>query len=135
MISANDASTHLATAMSTRNRVRFSNALIATGKDRTGRAAAALLTLIGVPKDVVLEDYLSSNDYILPAYQDTVDAFVAAGGEPAIAPAILGVKKEYLDAAFEEMETRFGSIENYFSEGLDIDPAQQQALRDLYLGE
>lgn len=135
MISANDASTHLATAMSTRNRVRFSNALIATGKDRTGRAAAALLTLIGVPKDVVLEDYLSSNDYILPAYQDTVDAFVAAGVEPAIAPAILGVKKEYLDAAFEEMETRFGSIENYFSEGLDIDPAQQQALRDLYLGE
>ena len=35
-----------------------------TGKDRTGWAAAALLTLLGVPKDQVYEDYLRSNDYM-----------------------------------------------------------------------
>ena len=108
-----------------------------TGKDRTGWAAAALLTLLGVPKDQVVEDYLRSNDYILPAYQKVIDAFVAGGGDPAIPLAIplaiLGVKKEYLDAAFEEMETKCGTIEGYFSDGLGIDAAQQQALRDLYL--
>ena len=105
-----------------------------TGKDRTGWAAAALLTLLGVPEDVVMKDYLRSNDYILPAYQDSIDAFVTGGGDPEIPRAILGVKKEYLEAAFEEMQTKYGSIENYFSEGLGIDTAQQQALRDLYLG-
>ena len=104
-----------------------------TGKDRTGWAAAALLTLMGVPKDKVYEDYLRSNDNILPAYQKVIDGFVAAGGEPEIPKAILGVKKEYLDAAFDEMQTKYGSIENYFSEALGIDAAQQQALRDLYL--
>jgi protein-tyrosine phosphatase len=104
-----------------------------TGKDRTGWAAAALLTLLGVPKETVYEDYLRSNDYILPAYQKHIDAFVAAGGDPEIPKAILGVKKEYLDAAFDEMQTKYGSIENYFSEGLGIDGAGQQALRDLYL--
>ena len=104
-----------------------------TGKDRTGWAAASFLTLLGVPKDAVYEDYLRSNDYILPAYQKAIDAFVEGGGDAEIPKAILGVKKEYLDAAFDEMETKYGSIDKYFSEALGIDAGQQQALRDLYL--
>ena len=104
------------------------------GKDRTGWAAAAFLTLLGVPKETVMEDYLRSNDYILPMDQKVIDAFVEAGGDPAIPPAIFGVKKEYLEAAFDEMTTKYGTIEQYFSEGLGIDASQQKALRDLYLG-
>lgn len=104
-----------------------------TGKDRTGWAAAALLTLLGVPKDVVYEDYLRSNDYILPAFGKVIDGFVAAGGDAEIPRAILGVKTEYLDAAFDEMEKKYGGIANYFTKGLGIDAQQQQALRDLYL--
>lgn len=106
-----------------------------TGKDRTGWAAAAFLTLMGVPKDTVYEDYLRSNDYILPMYKKHIDAFVAGGGDPEIPKAILGVKTEYLDAAFDEMETKYGTIENYFSEALGIDTAQQKAMQDLYLGK
>ncbi len=104
-----------------------------TGKDRTGWAAAAFMTLMGVPKKKVYEDYLRSNDYILPAYKKPIDAFVAAGGDKSIPSAILGVKKEYLDAAFDEMEKKYGTIEKYFSQGLGIDAARQKALRDLYL--
>ena len=100
-----------------------------TGKDRTGWAAAALLTLLDVPRDKVYEDYLRSNEYILTAYKKAIDGFVEAGGNAEIPKAILGVKKEYLDAAFDEMQTRYVSIENYFSEGLGIDAAQQQAIR------
>lgn len=105
-----------------------------TGKDRTGWAAAALLTLLGVPKDKVYEDYLRSNDYIIPAYQKVIDGFAEAGGDPSIPGAILGVKKEYLDAAFDEMEKNYGSIEGYFAKGLGIDASQQEAIRHLYLG-
>lgn len=105
-----------------------------TGKDRTGWGAAAFLALLGAPKETIYEDYLRSNDYIIPAYQKVIDGFVAAGGEASIPVAILGVKKEYLDAAFDEMTTRYGSIEGYFADGLGIDAAGQQALRDLYLG-
>jgi protein-tyrosine phosphatase len=105
-----------------------------TGKDRTGWAAAALLSLLGVPRDVVVEDYLRSNEYILPLYQSVIDGFVAAGGEERIPLAILGVRQEYLEAAFDEMETQYGTMESYFSEALGMDAAQQQALRDLYLG-
>jgi protein-tyrosine phosphatase len=106
-----------------------------TGKDRTGWATAALLTLLGVPQDTVMEDYLHSNDYILPAYQSVIDGFVAAGGDKEIPLGILGVKQEYLEAAFDEMQTKYGTIETYFSDALGIDAAQQQALRNLYLGD
>ena len=106
-----------------------------TGKDRTGWAAAALLTLLGVPKDVVMEDYLRSNDYILPAYKKTIDAFVDAGGDSTIPLAIMGVKKEYLNAAFDEMQTKYGTIEIYFSEGLGLDASKQKALRDVFLAK
>jgi protein-tyrosine phosphatase len=104
-----------------------------TGKDRTGWAAAAILSLLEVPKDQIYEDYLRSNEYILPFYQNVIEDFVAAGGEESIPLAILGVKKEYLDAAFNEMEKEFGSIENYFSEGLGIDSVQQEALKAIFL--
>jgi len=104
-----------------------------TGKDRTGWAAAALLTLLGVPRETVMKDYLRSNDYILTAYEKAIDQFVEAGGDSEIPRAILGVKEEYLNSAFDEMETKYGNIENYFAEGLGIDTAQQEALRRLYL--
>ena len=104
------------------------------GKDRTGWAAAAFLTLLGVPRETVMEDYLQSNEYTIPKNQKVIDAFVKGGGDPSIPLAIFGVKKEYLEAAFDEMETKYGTIEKYFSEGLGIDAQQQKALRDLYLG-
>ena len=104
-----------------------------TGKDRTGWAAAALLRLLGVPKETIMEDYLRSNDYIIPKYKEVIDKFVASGGDADIPPAILGVKKEYLEAAFDEMETKYKTIDRYFSEALGIDTSQQKALKDLYL--
>ena len=104
-----------------------------TGKDRTGWAAAALLMLLDVPKGTVMKDYLRSNDYILPLYKEVIDGYVAGGGEPSIPQAIFGVKEEYLEASFDEMQTNYGSIENYFTEALGIDTSMQKKLRDLYL--
>lgn len=104
-----------------------------TGKDRTGWAAAALLLLLGVPEDVVMDDFLRSNEYILPVYQKQMDAFAEAGGDPAIIRAIFGVRAEYLKASLDEMKTRYGTIEDYFSKALEIDAAGQKALRDRFL--
>jgi protein-tyrosine phosphatase len=104
-----------------------------TGKDRTGWAAAALLLLLGVPRETVMEDFLASNKYTLPQFQHAIDGFVAGGGDRDIPVAIFGVKKEYLEASFDEMEKRYGTIENYFADGLGIDAKGQQALRDLFI--
>jgi len=105
----------------------------ASGKDRTGWAAAALLTLLGVPKETVIADYMRTNEYLLPQSASVIDGFVAAGGDRAIPEAVIGVKPEYLQASFDEMQKRYGTIEAYFAKGLGIDSAGQQALRDRFL--
>jgi protein-tyrosine phosphatase len=105
------------------------------GKDRTGWASAALLTLLGVPRETVMQDYLRSNEYTLPQFKTVIDSFAAAGGNRNIPIAIFGVKAEYLEASFDEMETRYGGIQEYFSEGLDIDLATQKRLRNRFLEE
>lgn len=74
-----------------------------------------------------------NNQY--PQYRQDINVFVAGGGDPEIPRATLGVRTEYLGAAFDVMESKHGSIGTYFSEGSCIDTNQQKALRDLNLGQ
>jgi protein-tyrosine phosphatase len=104
-----------------------------TGKDRTGWAAAALLTLLGVPRETVMADFMRTNDYTLPQFKQQIDDFVAAGGDRSIAEAVFGVKPEYLEAAFDEMQQGFGTIETYFTKALGIDAEGQKALIHRFL--
>lgn len=43
-------------------------------------------------------------DYTLPQFQKKLDEFVAAGGNRNIAVAVFGVKREYLEVSFDEMQ-------------------------------
>lgn len=99
------------------------------GKDRTGWAAASLLALLGTPKDQIYSNYLDSNTYLIPAYQKQIDSFVAAGGKKDIILDVIGVRKEYLDASFNTVEKNYGSIENYFEQGLHIDKTTQEKIK------
>ena len=43
---------------------------------------------------------------------------------------MIGVEQGYLAAALDEMHTRYGTIEGYFTDGLGLGPDVQAALRD-----
>lgn len=100
-----------------------------TGKDRTGWAVAALLLLLGVSDEDVMAEYLLTNDLLLPALQPMFEQFAAAGGDPAVLVPVFGVDPAYLAAALDEMNSRFGSIEDYFSTGLGLDSRTIDVLR------
>lgn len=87
------------------------------GKDRTGWVAAVLLTLLGVDRDTVTEDYLLSNHY--------------RGAERGDLPA--GVDEVWLDAAFDQAAASYGSFDRYVSDGLGLSAADIAALRELML--
>jgi protein-tyrosine phosphatase len=82
-----------------------------SGTYRTGWASAVLLTLLGVAPDKVYENFLLSND-----------AFGATFAFPA-----------YLDAAFAEATSEFGSFDAFLDRGLGIDAATQSSLRQALL--
>ena len=100
-----------------------------TGKDRTGWAAASLLLLLGVSEEDVFREYLLTNDQLLPQLQPIFDQFAEVGGDPELLVPILGVRREYLQMAIDEMTGRYGTIEGYFTEGLGLGPDTQDVLR------
>lgn len=101
------------------------------GKDRTGWASAVLLSLLGVPRDVVYADYLASNAYLAAKNQG-----ILAAQPPETARALtpmLTVRSAYLDAAFEEANSRYGSLNGYLAQGLGLSPADIARLRARFL--
>ena len=104
-----------------------------TGKDRTGWAAATLLMVLGVSDDDVMRDYLLTNVELMPVMQTVLDKFQAAGGDPQLLLPVVGVEADYLDAALDEMRSKYGTVEEYFTTALGIDAALQQTLRDVFV--
>ncbi|WP_367137227.1 MULTISPECIES: tyrosine-protein phosphatase [Streptomyces] len=99
------------------------------GKDRTGWAAAVILLLLGADEETVRAEYLAVNPAVRAAFAPLSDRFTAAGGDPEIADAILGVRSAYLTAALEEMERTYGGVEAYVRGGLGIPDAAVDRIR------
>ncbi|MEO1080094.1 MAG: tyrosine-protein phosphatase [Pseudomonadota bacterium] len=120
------------------------------GQDRTGISSALLLLALGVPKDVVMQDYLNSTRFRRPVIErgdvDLVaaaeDNFFAAvmlrysgeSGEVSPASPLLTDKGvPYLRFAMDQLEQDFGSIEAFLEARVGVDAADIQQLRSLYL--
>ncbi|MEU8898496.1 tyrosine-protein phosphatase [Nocardia sp. NPDC048505] len=97
----------------------------AAGKDRTGWAVAALLRAVQVTEADVLGDYLLSNGAV-PMLRAMLAPKLAAGEE--LSDDLLGVREEYLAAALDSVETRFGGFDNYLTQ-IGITPALRARLR------
>ena len=111
------------------------------GKDRTGIAAALVLTALGVPREVILADYAMSEQVVNyeAAYSgpdapaaDGPYAFLAKLPAEVRAP-LLRSDPAYLEAAFARMEREHGSVEGFLAARLDVSAADVEKLRDLYL--
>lgn len=94
------------------------------GKDRTGFAAALVLHALEVPADVVMVDYLHTNDRLRPPAGSLLP--------PQVARVLFRVQPEFLEAAFEAVQQDFGGIENYLREGLGLKEAERARLKSLY---
>jgi protein-tyrosine phosphatase len=102
------------------------------GKDRTGWAAAALLSTLGVPHDVVMADYLRSNDELAEKNTHTLEQVAGLIDRDLIEP-VIGVRPEFLEASFAEVDEAFDGFDGYLTDGIDVDHDQRQALEELLL--
>lgn len=92
------------------------------GKDRTGIAAALILSALEVDRSVVMEDYMLSAEYIKGKYDFLIRM------QPALEP-LTTVRPEYLKAAFEVIDEEFGGIESFLTHNLEVDIPK---LKELY---
>ena len=95
----------------------------AVGKDRVGVTTAVLLKVLDVEDEIIKSDYLYSNHIYRPGYvpQDTVDDWCDL------------VHLDYLEVAFNEIDNRYGSFENFLINGCKFTIEQQEKLKDKYL--
>jgi protein-tyrosine phosphatase len=107
------------------------------GKDRAGWMTAIVLTVLGVPREVVLRDYLLSNDFHRTEYQKLRFDLVKAGivADPDLLRPIMEQSATYLGAAFEEAERRYASFGRFVAHGLDFSDAMLGELRRALLGD
>ena len=92
------------------------------GKDRTGFASALLLSLLGVPWDTVMEDYLRTNDLWIGHVGRYPELDIDTRA------AIVEARSPYLEAAFEVVHADYGGPEGFADKALGLD---NNALRRL----
>jgi protein-tyrosine phosphatase len=97
------------------------------GKDRTGFAAALVLHALGATRGDVMRDYLMTNQ----RYQPPAGGW--RGLQPQVAQVLLGVRPQFLQAAFDAVEQDHGSLDAYLREALGLGEPQLARLRTLYL--
>lgn len=102
------------------------------GKDRAGFASAMILSVLGVPRETVMEDFLLTNHYTRRAtdrmlFLIEVTSLFRTDGEQ-LRP-LFGVEPAYLEAAFQAIDERWGSFDAYRREALGLDDAEVEAFR------
>jgi protein-tyrosine phosphatase len=107
------------------------------GKDRAGWMTAIVLTALGVPRELVLRDYLLSNDFHRTGYQKLRLDLIKTGivADPELLRPIMEQSATYLGAAFEEADRRYRSFGRFLTRGLDVGDAAVGELRRGLLGD
>ena len=96
------------------------------GKDRTGVAAALVLTVLGVQRDAVFDDYLLTRQFF-----DRTCAIVLQGKYVALFDGVdrkvweplMKTDTAYLQAMFDRLNREHGSVIGYVESELGISPA------------
>lgn len=103
----------------------------AGGKDRTGLAAALLLSTLGVPREVVLEDYALSGEVPAAGSQSLRQALAGAGVPSEAASVLLESPPGPMARCLLEIDRRYGSTEAYLLGPAGVAPATLSRLREL----
>ena len=95
-----------------------------------------ILTILGVPKDKVIEDYLLTNTYVKDHVDDKMleielKTFFRADTDNL--RKINLVEERYIQAAFDTIDSKWGGMDRYISEALNLNEEDILKLQDFYL--
>ena len=106
------------------------------GKDRAGFAAAITLIALGVSKEDVIQDYMKTNQFTQERIEEIIgqiELMTLYQTDAEILRPLLGVEREYIETAFQTAEKKYGSLEGFIRDGLNISDKDIQKLRNKFL--
>lgn len=110
----------------------------AGGKDRTGFACSLIQLILGVPVETMIHNYLKTNEYLHEAkdeFRNRLKKFSFFGISIEKFVPIFEARREYLEAAFNQISSDFGSVDNYVRDELGFSDEDRLRLKDLLLEE
>ncbi|KAI8060629.1 protein-tyrosine phosphatase-like protein [Gilbertella persicaria] len=96
------------------------------GKDRTGMVSALVMTIAGVPHDVIVNDYAKTQKALAPIYNEMLEEVRRAGLSEDFAQAPPQYMYELLNFLIEE----YGSIDNYL-DSIGFGEAMRERVRKI----
>jgi len=107
------------------------------GKDRAGLAAMLILSVLGADREVILKDYMLTNECNQTRIAKTravcEDAGISSDMTEAMIFANGGVFERYMTFALDTLEKRYGSVDRYVREELGVTDEELEMLKDKYL--
>jgi protein-tyrosine phosphatase len=107
----------------------------AAGKDRAGISIAITLLALGVEREAIVADYLESNAthrrYKVHRSKSSASAYSPEVME-LLSP-LFDARAEYLEAAFDTIEEKWGGVDAYLEQGLGVTPEIRERLRERFL--
>ncbi|MDN4013590.1 tyrosine-protein phosphatase [Chryseobacterium gambrini] len=101
------------------------------GKDRTGITTALILTILKFDKETIYNDYLLSNNYRKKLIDKRLHLannlhFIYPKLDIKVLEKLSWIETGYLDAAFNEINNKYGSMDRYIQEALGISENKRQ---------
>lgn len=106
------------------------------GKDRTGFGAAIILTLLGVRKELVYRDFMMTGELRQNRNHRRMEQYRQETDNPQVLDflsSVMETRESYLDAAFDEINQRYGSFNNYLTQGLGISTETIDKIKSIFL--
>lgn len=101
------------------------------GKDRTGVAAALILSALGVSDEIILEDYLLTNKAL--DHQSMLDRPWMSDMAREVAIVLLSVEPDYIKATLTTLREAHGSVPAFLEEKLGVTARDLGRIRELLL--
>jgi protein-tyrosine phosphatase len=102
------------------------------GNVKTSIVIALLMYALDVPEETMLEDYVLSNRYVDFQVMSPSAKLLSPEGQAAVT-AMLSSEELYMTSAFRFIERRFGSIDNYLQQVLNLDRGKRDTLKEILL--
>jgi protein-tyrosine phosphatase len=99
------------------------------GKDRTGAVVALLLSLVGVPDEVIADDYALTAVSLAPLISEWLDSMSSEPRERARLEGLANPSREAMLETLAHLRSRHGGAEAYLLSG-GVTPADIERLRD-----
>lgn len=101
------------------------------GKDRTGIITALILTILKFDKETIYNDYLLSNNFRKKLVQKRLNLadrlhFIYPNMDIKVLEKLSWIESDYLDAAFDEINKKYGSMDIYIQQVLGISENKRQ---------